>query len=845
MTKTHIYDPLAIEKKWLAAWEQDKLFQQSEQQDISDPENKLYLLFAFAYPSGAGLHVGHVESMTALDILARFNRMQGKNVFFPVGWDAFGLPAENYAIKTGVHPAETTKKAIHTFRRQVKRMGVTYDWANEIATCHPEYYRWTQWLFARLYQAGLAYQGTGMVNWCPSCQTVLANEQVVNGTCERCGTQVVQKELKQWFFKITQYRDELISGLDQVDWPAATKQQQLNWIGKSKGLNIDFTLKQTGQTLTVWTKFWETVFGTTFVVMAPERFQQLDLIQTVPAKRRAMVAEYIDRAFHKTEEERKIGEKDKTGVDTGLTVVNPVNGTEVPLFVADYVLMNVGTAVVMGVPAHDERDFAFAKKFELPIVQVVSYADQQIDQKVKAAEMSYEGEGQLVNSGQFDGQDAWGAGKQHMAKWMIEQGFAQWQTTYKLRDWLISRQRYWGAPIPVIYDPDGQPHLVADDSLPWELPTDVDFKPTGESPLTSSHEFQQRTERYAAEHFAQLIAEKGWDTTGKGWRPEYDTMDTFVDSSWYFLRYVDARNQQVFASRAQLEKWLPVDFYMIGPEHIVLHLLYSRFFTKFLRDQGHLDFDEPFLKMRHQGMILGPDGRKMSKSKGNVINPDDVVDKFGADTLRLYEMFMGPIEADKPWDVSAVAGVYRFLVRVFNLIVSSKVSNDLVADDTVRRKLHQTIEKVTQDIPQLKYNTAIAAMMELVNVWEAALRAKPEAVVVSAEDVHAFVKLLAPFAPFMAEELYQQITSGDQGSVHTSHWPAWSEELSRDRLVKIAVQVNGKVRGEVSLEPANLQDKAMVLSQAKGLDGVQRYLAGHELVKEIYIPGKVVSLVVK
>ncbi|HYD34813.1 MAG TPA: leucine--tRNA ligase [Vitreimonas sp.] len=828
------YNPTAIEERWQAWWEEKGLFQQSENQ-AGSPEDKMYLLFAFAYPSGSGLHVGHVESKTALDIMARYYRMNGKQVFFPVGWDAFGLPAENYAIKTGIHPAETTKSAINTFRRQIKRIGVSYDWANELATSHPDYYQWTQWLFIQMYNKGLAYRGKGMVNWCPSCQTVLANEQVVDGTCERCGTAVVQKDLEQWYFKITQYKDELISGLNEVDWPEATKQHQLHWIGKAQGLNITFQLQEKAIDLTIWTKFWETVFGTTFVVIAPEKFESLGLTGLVPSDRQQAVSDYLEAAKHKTEEERKIGQKDKTGVDTGLHAVNPVNGEAVPLFIADYVLMGVGTAIVMGVPAHDERDFAFAKKFDLPVRQVVSYSDKEIDKKVAASEISFEGEGVLVNSGQFDGQDAWGKGKKNMADWMIKQGWGEWQTTYKLRDWLISRQRYWGAPIPIVYDPEGQPHPVKEEHLPWTLPTDVEFKPTGESPLTHSKEFIERTEKLY----------------GKGWRPEFDTMDTFVDSSWYFLRYVSARNEKTFMDKDQAKKWLPVDLYMIGPEHIVLHLLYSRFFTKFLRDEGYLSFNEPFMKMRHQGMIMGPDGKKMSKSKGNVINPDEVIEKFGADTLRVYEMFMGPLEADKPWSVTAVAGVYRFLSRVHKQVseaIAQPLSTSAEGETATRarRKLHQTIRKVTQDIPALKFNTAIASMMEFMNVWEEANKSAGQGAL-SSDEIKMVIQMLAPFAPFMAEELWQTVNSTSdqpQVSVHTGSWPTWDEALAQEEQVIIPVQVNGKVREQLSVTPTEAQDQAAILAKAKAEAKVQQWLSQGTLKKEIYVPGKIVNLVV-
>ncbi|MDA1079651.1 MAG: leucine--tRNA ligase [bacterium] len=825
--QTKVYDHIGIEERWQKAWEEQGLFQNMAA-TVKPGDDWLYLLFAFAYPSGQGLHVGHVESKTALDILARFNRMSGKKVFFPVGWDAFGLPAENYAVKTGVHPAETTRSAIDTFRRQIKRIGISYDWEAEIATSHPGYYKWTQWLFLELYKKGFAYQGDGMVNWCPSCQTVLANEQVVNGACERCDTEVTQKNMKQWFFKITEYKDELISGLDQVDWPEATKQQQLHWIGKGEGLNIDFTLKNTKVVLPIWTKFWETIFGTTFIVIAPEKFLELELEQFLPSGQAKSVMTYIEEASHKTEEERKIGEKDKTGVNTGLFVVNPVNGDSIPLFVADYVLMGVGTAIVMGVPAHDQRDFAFAKKFSLPIIQVVAYADKKIDQKVAAGEMSFEAEGVLVNSGQFDGMSAWGSGKAKMAEWMIGQHFARFQTTYKLRDWLISRQRYWGAPIPIVYDPEGKPHPVKEEHLPWTLPTDVDFKPTGESPLTSSKEFQARVEKLY----------------GKGWRPEYDTMDTFVDSSWYYLRYGSARDESQFADPEQLKALLPVDFYMIGPEHIVLHLLYSRFFTKFLRDQGYLKFDEPFTKMRHQGMILGPNGKKMSKSKGNVINPDEIIEKFGADTLRVYEMFMGPIESDKPWDVSAVAGVYRFLQRTQAAVLSqvgeaeSLKHPEMIA---VRRKLHQTIAKVAGDIGSLKFNTAIAALMEFINVYERACREVK--LVLPEAEVLAWTQLIAPFAPFLAEELFQSGHADAEpgfASIHLTNWPQSDATLAAEQEFVVPVQIDGKVRARLLIKADKVTDETYVVAQARADAIVTRWLQGTSATAR-YIAGKIVS----
>lgn len=874
--KERKYNHLKTEEKWLEFWQSLNLFANTQLESIKR-DNKEYLLFAFAYPSGSGLHVGHVESKTALDILARFRRMQGRDVFFPVGWDAFGLPAENYAIKTGVHPAITTKEAINTFRRQVKRLGISYDWSKELATNHPEYYRWTQWIFLQLFRKGLAYQKEGKVNWCPSCQTVLANEQVVNGKCERCGTDVVQKDLKQWYFQITKYQDELIDGLETVDWPEPTKLQQLHWIGRSFGAEVDFPLlaegKKSPTNLTVFTTRLDTIFGATFLVISPEKFLELKLDQELEKRvtrgeltgeLQEQVQKYLDDSFKKTEEARKIGEKEKTGQDTGLQVENPFTGESLPLYVADYVLSGYGTGVIMAVPAHDERDFAFAKKFSLAIKAVVrdpAIPDEEW-QQVASGESCLAAHGFLVNSGKYtklSTEDAIAAMLQDHPE------FARKTVNYKLRDWLISRQRYWGAPIPIVYDPEGQPHPVKEEHLPWLLPEDVDFKPTGESPLRSSKEFKARVEKLY----------------GKGWTPEYDTMDTFVDSSWYYLRYVDARNKEAFVRKELADTLLPVDLYLIGPEHIVLHLLYSRFFTKFLRDEGYLNFDEPFAKMRHQGMILGPNGKKMSKSKGNVINPDEIIQQYGADTLRVYEMFMGPLEADKPWDTRAVAGVARFLQKVYRLaeeelekyeqlLTHDQKANFVSTQVDLQRKLHQSLQKVTQDIADLKYNTAIASLMELSNLWE---KNKDEKNLLwTLNDVLSFIKMLAPFAPFMSEELYDRFkntvaqadvpasalagkteTADTQDrwaehfhncqSVHLENWPQYDPKLAAEEESTLVVQINGKVRAQFSWPTASLNDREAILAHALALEGLKRWLPVTPS-KSIYVPGKLVSFVV-
>lgn len=824
------YDFTQIEEKWQEIWEKWNLFQGTE--DVLPlSQEEIYILFAFAYPSGSGLHVGHVESKTALDILSRYYRMNGKKVFFPVGWDAFGLPAENYAIKTGTHPEITTREAIATFQRQLKRIGISYDWENEIATCDPEYYKWTQWMFSEMYKKGLAYQDVGMVNWCNSCQTVLANEQVATGVCDRCSGPIRQKEMKQWFFRITKYQDELISGLDKVDWPESTKKQQRDWIGKSEGANIRFLLKGAEEIdLTCFTTRADTIFGVTFLAISPEKFTQLGLEQVVNSDVQEKVLNYLEQAERKTEEQRQIGAKQKTGVDTGLKVINPVTQEEIPLFIADYILSGYGTGIVMGVPGHDQRDFDFAKKHDLNIIQVIANEEDSYDSSSPIMESALTDQGVLVNSGEFSGLSTDEARKILLTHFpeSIEEA-----TSYKLRDWLVSRQRYWGAPIPIVYDPEGNPHLVKQEHLPWMLPTDVDFKPTGESPLKSSTEFIEKTE--------QLY--------GKGWRPEFDTMDTFVDSSWYYLRYVDSHNSEAFASQEQLRKWLPVDFYMIGAEHIVLHLLYSRFFTKFLYESGFVDFDEPYMKMRHQGMILGADGKKMSKRDGNVINPDDVVAQYGADTLRVYEMFMGPIDIAKPWDDRSVAGVNRFLSRVYNLVANTQFGEEASREknSTLINKLHQTLKKVSEDIPELKFNTAIAAMMSLINQWENEQKLADENTsVLSKDEAVNFIKVLAPFAPFLASELFHLLVVSEENAepnVHLQNWPEWDEALVKEKQSFIPVQVNGKMRGRVLVDQEILSDQDLIVEEIhKNLD-LQIHLSGKEVTKVIYVKGKIINFI--
>ncbi len=810
------YQPEQFESSWIATWEKEKLFQNTANDPSVTHENKKYLLYAFAYPSGSGLHVGHVEPVTALDILARFYRATGKKVFFPVGWDAFGLPAENYAIQTGIPPAKTTKDAIDTFSRQIKRIGVSYDWKTELATSHPGYYKWTQWLFLQFYKKGLAYKKEAPVNWCPSCQTVLANEQVVDGKCERCGTEVIQKNMKQWFFKITDYKDELISGLNLVDWPQATKQQQLNWIGKKEGINIHYKIEGTKEEVACFTTRPDTNFGATFIVLAPENNLVEKIMKgtvMVSEDQKKGVKEYYEMSMKKTEEDRKSEGRKKTGVFTGLYAINNLNGKKLAVWISDFVLAGFGTGAVVGVPGHDKRDFQFAQTFDIPVIRVVS--ENGNTSEITSEDQIQEDEGIMVNSDFLNGMDIHTATKKIMDH-LEEKGWGKRVITYNLRDWLISRQRYWGAPIPIVYDPEGNPHEVEEEHLPWILPTDVDFKPTGESPLKRSKEFKERVEKLY----------------GKGWTPEYDTMDTFVDSSWYYLRYADSRSEKEFARKVQLDTFMPVDFYMIGPEHIVLHLLYSRFFTKFLRDEGFFKFDEPFMQMRHQGMILGPDGKKMSKSKGNVINPDDIMNEYGADTLRMYEMFMGPINADKPWSQTSVQGVFRFLNRVWKFFTDEKSINEK-EDDEVVVKLQKTIKQVTEDTPELKFNTSIAAMMEFINVWENKQ--------LSAANAKKFLQIVAPYAPFMTEEIWRNIL-GEKESIHVSEWPKADESKLNEATLEIPVQINGKVKTVVKISAQEASEETVV-KKALTDEKVKQYTEGKKY-KVVYVKGRILNLVI-
>ncbi|MCX7997193.1 MAG: leucine--tRNA ligase [Patescibacteria group bacterium] len=809
------YIPAAFEQKWAEQWEKDQIYKTP---DPKSAEKKAYVLDMFPYPSGAGLHVGHVEGYTATDIYSRYLRMNGYAVLHPMGWDAFGLPAENYAIKTNVHPEITTNNAIKTFIAQIKRTGLSYDWSRELGTHRADYYKWTQWLFLLLYKKGLAYRKEALVNWDPVDQTVLANEQVLpDGTAERSGAKVEQRMLTQWFFKITDYAERLLQDLDKLDWPESTKQGQRNWIGKSTGINITYQVDGMDAPITVFTTRPDTNFGATFIVLAPESEYVRSHIESFPKKDEVKI--YLEQAKLRTELER-ISNKSKTGVFTGLYAINNLNGKKLPVYVGDFVLATVGTGALVGVPGHDMRDFEFAQAMGLPVIRVVIGPDGDTG-PITTAEQVQEGEGTMVNSEFLDGMDTIAA-KEKIMDYLEEKGWGKRVTNYRLRDWLISRQRFWGAPIPIVYDKDGKDHPVDQAELPVILPMDVEFKPTGVSPLKDHAGFQ------------------AVDTTkyGEGAYREADTMDTFVDSSWYFLRFCDPHNETEFASREAMNKWGPVDLYVGGAEHTVLHLLYARFFTKVLFDEGYITFDEPFLKLRHQGTILGPDNRKMSKRYGNVINPLEVADQFGADTLRMYEMFMGPFSDMKAWNTQNIQGIYRFLTRIWNVFHTeasfATAATGRDADPAVVSRLQKTIAKVGSDILEMKFNTAISSMMEFMNAWEGKA--------ISREDAQKFLLILAPFAPFITEELWHTVM-GQTTSIHTQRWPEVDTSKILAETIELPVQVNGKVRSKITIESADVPEeeiRKLVMADPRVLQ-----FTGGKVAKFIYVPGRIVNIIAK
>jgi len=813
------YNPPRIEKKWRQKWAEDKLYQVTE--DSTKP--KWYALTMFPYTSG-DFHIGHWYAMAPSDVHARFKRMQGYNVLHPVGFDAFGLPAENAAISRGIHPFTWTMQNVDNMRRQLESIGAIYDWSREIITCLPEYYRWTQWLFLKLYQAGLAYRGRAPVNWCPRCQTVLANEQVVSGLCERCEAVVVRRDLEQWFFRITKYADELMQH-NGIDWPERIKIMQRNWVGKSTGAEISFALDHPGveeKEIRVFTTRPDTTFGVTFMVLAPEHPLVAELTSV---EKRGEVEAYIDRSRRESEIERLSTEKEKEGIFIGAYAVNRLNGEKVPVWIADYVLMGYGTGAVMGVPAHDERDFAFAKKYNLPIEVVIAPADWQGGELAEA----YTGPGAMVNSGRFDGlYDE--QGKEAVCDSLEEKGWGRRAITYRLRDWLISRQRYWGAPIPIIYCEQCGIVPVPENDLPVLLPENAEFRPTGESPLKYCEEFINTT----------------CPRCSSPARRETDTMDTFMCSSWYFLRYASPNDDTAPFASDKISYWLPVDLYTGGAEHAVMHLFYARFFIKALRDMGLIDFAEPFKRLFNQGIIIAGH-HKMSKSRGNVVNPDDYVSHLGADAIRAYLMFLAPWEQGGEWDDSGISGISRWFNRLWDLVLKEyrycgkPGANGEKAEEELSRITHQTVRKVTSDLERIHLNTMISALMEFTNHLG---RVKETGAVTPsawAEAIKALLLLLAPTAPHLTEELWQRL--GYPYSIHNQPWPQWNEELARDEEATLVVQVNGKLRDRITVPLSITEAEAKSLAMAS--QRVKAHLEGRELLKTIYVPGRLVNLVVR
>ena len=796
------YNPTKIEEKWQKIWETEQAFRAEE-----NGAEKMYLAEMFPYPSGAGLHVGHVRNFSIVDVLARFYAQNGKNVLRPFGYDTFGLPAENYAIKTGISPAEATKTNINNFRKQAKRLGFYIDWNREINTSDPEYYRWTQWCFLQLFKKGLAYQKESYQWWCPNDQTVLANEQVENGHCWRCGTEVEKKKMKQWFFKITAYADELLDEIDQLDWPEKIKTMQKNWIGRSEGANVKFKIKDQEDTIDIFTTRLDTICGATFLVLAPEHPKIPDLITKDTEEE---VKNYCAAAIKKSEIERQEN-KEKTGVFTGSFAINPVTKEEIPIWISDYVLINYGDGAVMAVPGHDERDFAFASKYQLEIKTVVKPAELNTQSETQDGDalQCFHDRGILVNSGKYDNLTSKEAESQILSD--LGEAVASKKVTYRMRDWLISRQRYWGCPIPISYDKDGQPHAIPEDQLPVVLPEVSDYRPdkTGRSALAKAKDWLKVT------------------INGEEMIRETDTLDGYACSSWYLWRYASPHSTSSAWNQDAVKYWEPLDVYC-GADHAVAHLLYIRFWCKFFADQGYLPFREPVKKLLYNGYINAPDGKKMSKSKGNVIDPLDVIDSgYGADTLRTYELFIGPYNEDAAWSTTAIGGVYRFLNRCFNLAINQQ--NDRLLSGTSTQLIrHKTIKKVTEDIANTNFNTAVAALMEYVNELY-----KTGA---STEDVIILAKLLKPFAPHLASEILEKEEADDK-------WPEYNETYLVSDTVQLIVQVNGKVRAKLEINSDDLKDQEKIKELAMSQENVQKYLNGEP--KKIIMPkgAKLINIV--
>ena len=800
------YEPKQLEKKWQDIWEQEQAFAVGT--DYTKP--KYYALVEFPYPSGQGLHVGHPRPYTALDIIARKRRMQGYNVLYPMGWDAFGLPTENYAIKNQIHPKIVTKNNVAHFKSQLQALGYSFDWNREINTTDPNYYKWTQWIFLKLFEKGLAYKSEMPINWCTSCKVGLANEEVVNGVCERCGSEVVRKVKSQWMLKITEYAEKLLTGLEDVDYVEKVKVSQKNWIGRSEGAEVDFCLKDKEDTLRIYTTRPDTLFGATYMVISPEH-PLLEKYQAEITNWDDVVA-YREMAAKKSDFERTELAKDKTGVCLGgLSAINPVNGKEIPIWISDYVLMTYGTGAIMAVPAHDERDWAFAKKFDMPIIEVVAGGN------VQEAAFTDTATGKLVNSDFLNGMEVKEA-KAEIIRWLAEKGIGKKKVNYKLRDWVFSRQRYWGEPIPVVKCKKCGYVPIPESELPLMLPEVDSYMPTdnGESPIAAMRSWVETPCPKCGE-----MAER-----------ETDTMPQWAGSSWYFLRYIDPTNTEAFASKEALDYWLPVDWYNGGMEHTTLHLLYSRFWHKFLYDLNLVSTPEPYQKRTSHGMILGENNEKMSKSRGNVVNPDDIINEFGADTLRTYEMFIGAFELSAAWSKEGVRGCRRFLDRVWKL-------QDMVTDEEgyskeLETKMHQTIKKVSLDFENLKFNTAIAAMMTLVNEFYKAGK-------VTRGEFRTLLVLLNPVASHMTEELWEMLNFG--GRLYQTTWPEWDEAKTVESTVEIAVQINGKVKATVAVGLE--EEEAAVKEKVHALDSVKPLLEGKNIVKEIYVKGRILNIVVK
>ena len=801
------YNFKEIEKKWQKHWDENKTFKTDNPANSGINKPKYYALDMFPFPSGDGLHVGHPEGYTATDIMSRYKRMLGFNVLHPMGWDSFGLPAENYAMKTGTHPDVTTKKNIATFTRQLKSLGFSYDWDREIATSNVDYYKWTQWIFVQLYNKGLAYEDEINVNWCPNLKTVLANEEVVDGKSEVGGHPVIQKKMSQWMLRITEYAERLLVDLELVDWPESIKEMQRNWIGKSEGATIKFQVDGQEQSIEVFTTRPDTLFGATYMVIAPEHIL-VSLITT--ADKKDQINKYIDVCKLKNDLERTELNKDKSGVFTGAFAINPVNGNKIPVWIADYVLATYGTGAIMSVPAHDERDYEFAKKYNLPIVQVLEGGN--LD------EAAHTGDGAHINSDFINGTTKHD-GTTKMIEWLELKKLGTKKINYKLRDWIFSRQRYWGEPFPLLKYEDGTIRCLDADELPVKLPELEKFEPSGigESPLANATDWLWITD----------------PKTGKKAKRETNTMPNWAGSCWYYLRFCDPQNEKE-PWNADIEKyWMPVDLYVGGAEHAVLHLLYARFWHKVLFDLGFVSTKEPFKKLVNQGLILASDGEKMSKSRGNVVNPDSVVSEFGGDSLRLYEMFMGPLEKVKPWKADGVKGVYNFLNRAYRFFADpSHIAGSNESEDTLKI-LHKTIKKVTHDYENMRFNTAISTLMIFTNHCY-------KVGTVSKETAEIFTLLLAPMAPHVAEEFWEIL--GHKKTLAYHAWPTFSEELAHDDMITVAVQVNGKLRATLEVEPSISQEEILVLAKAD--ENVAKNLIG-TIVKEIYVPGKIVNFVVK